>query len=241
MQLQYALGCWWSDGLLWIWNSSYRFTKISTSSENFVDSTQAKQVDIGFELKEVLLFGDVLVCTDKEKFFQVVRINKGEIQYNKRLPVDSLKLKAAAVSPDNSVILTVNKTEYTLWKWENSNSELYLKPWHTAEIPIAAVIEKFVEEQITGNDLKFNCCISDSKQAVITICKGYRIMGIYVINVHENGDVNEILHDAGKQYLFSHLLVYKSYCIGVSRHESLVAVDLKSGEICAKFDEKETF
>ncbi|XP_046857871.1 uncharacterized protein LOC124451294 [Xenia sp. Carnegie-2017] len=41
MQLNNALGCWWSDGLLWIWDGSDHLTKISTSSENFVDSTQA--------------------------------------------------------------------------------------------------------------------------------------------------------------------------------------------------------
>ncbi|XP_046857469.1 uncharacterized protein LOC124450855 [Xenia sp. Carnegie-2017] len=237
MQLKKAKGCWWSDGLLWIWDGSDHLTKISTSSENFVESTQAKHVNIGFKPKKILTFGDVLVCIDKEKFVQVVRITKGKIQYNKRLPVDSSKFKAAAVSPDNSVILTVNKTEYTLWKWRNNNNELYLKHWHTAEISITPVIEKVVREQITVNDLKFNCCINDSKQAVIAFSIGVRCMGIYVINVHENGDVNAILHDVSKFYLDSNVIVHKSYCIGASS-SSLLAVDLKNGEICAKFNER---
>ncbi|XP_046857522.1 uncharacterized protein LOC124450915 [Xenia sp. Carnegie-2017] len=236
MQLKNALGCWWSDGLLWIWDGSDHLMKISTSSENFVHSTQAKYVNIGFKPKEILTFADVLVCIDELDFVQVVRITKGEIQYNKRLPVNSSKVKAAAVSPDNSVILTVNKTEYTIWKWENNNNELYLKPWHTAEIPITAVFEDFLLEQITLNDLEFTCCISDSKQAVIAFCKDNEIMNIYVINVHESGDVNENLHYVGKFYLGSDLFVHKSYCIGVSLG-SLLAVDLKSGEKCAEFDE----
>ncbi|XP_046857839.1 uncharacterized protein LOC124451259 [Xenia sp. Carnegie-2017] len=240
MQLKNAFGCWWSDGLLWIWDGSDHLLKMSTSSENFVDSSQAKQVNFGFEPKKILTFGDVLVCKDHKCFVQIVRITKGKIKYNKILLVDSFELKAAAVSPDNSVILTVNKTEYTLWKWGNNNYELYLKPWHTAEIPITAVIEKFVWKQITENDLEFNCCISDSKQAVITFCKGIRCKGIYVINVHENGDVNEILHDVGKLYLESNLVVHKSYCIVVS-FESLRAVDLKSGKVCAKFREGDYF
>ncbi|XP_046858141.1 uncharacterized protein LOC124451528 [Xenia sp. Carnegie-2017] len=237
MQLKNALGCWWSYGLLWIWDGSDHLMKISTSSENFVESTQAKHVNIGFKPKKILTFGDVLVCTDKEKFVQVVRITKGEIQYNKRLPVHSSKVKAAAVSPDNSVILTVNKTEYTIWKWENNKNELYLKPWYTAEIPITSFIEKFVPKQVTVKDLELNCCISDSKQAVIAFCQYTKIRGIYVINVHENGDVNEILHDVSGYLLESNLIVHKSYCIGV-RHMSLVARDLKSGEVCAKFEER---
>ncbi|XP_046862700.1 uncharacterized protein LOC124456254 [Xenia sp. Carnegie-2017] len=237
MQLKDALGCWWSDGLLWIWDGSDHLMKISTSSENFVASTQAKHVNIGFKPEEFLTFGDVLVCIDEEKFVQVVRITKGEIQYNKRLPVDSSEIKAAAVSPDNSVILTINETEYTLWKWGNNNNELYLKPWHTAEIPITAVIEKFVKEQEAVNDLEFNCCISDSKQAVIAFCKDINFMVIYVINFHENGDVNEILHDVSKYLLSSDLIIHKSYCIGVFNW-SLVAVDLKSGKICAEFNER---
>ncbi|XP_046857741.1 uncharacterized protein LOC124451156 [Xenia sp. Carnegie-2017] len=234
MQLKDALVCWWSDGLLWIWDDSDHLTKIPTSSENFVDSTKAKHVNIGFKPKKILTFGDVLVCIDEQDFVQVVRITKGKIQYNKRLPVDSSKFKAAAVSHDNSVILTVNKTEYTLWKWGNNNNELYLKPWHTAQIPITALIEKIGPQQITVNDLKFNCCISDSKQAVITFSKDIKSMGIYVIDVHENGDVNAIMHDVSKYFLVSNLVVHKSYCIGV-RGRLLVAVDLKSGEICAEF------
>ncbi|XP_046857923.1 uncharacterized protein LOC124451357 [Xenia sp. Carnegie-2017] len=244
MQLKNALGCWWSDGLLWIWDGSDHLMKISTSSENFVNSTQAKHVNIGFKPEEILTFGDVLVCIDEEKFVQVVRITKGEIQYNKRLPVHSSKFKAAAVSPDNSVILTVNKTEYTLWKWGNNNNELYLKPWHTAEIPIIAVIEKFLPQQITVNDLMFDCYISDSKQAAITFSDGFKCMNIYVINFHENGDVNAIMHDVSKYYLESDLVVHKSYCIGVVEWlfgRSLVAVDLKSGEKCAAFDGHVTF
>ncbi|XP_046862672.1 uncharacterized protein LOC124456232 [Xenia sp. Carnegie-2017] len=236
MQLKNALGCLWSDGLLWIWDGSDHLMKISTSSENFVDSTQAKYVNIGFKPKKILTFGDVLVCIDKEKFVQVVRITKGEIQYNKRLPVDSSKFKEAAVSPDNSVILTVNKTEYTLWKWGNNINELYLEPWHTAEIPITAIIEKFVPQQVTVNDLKFNCFISDSKQAVIAFCNGFRCKGIYVINVHENGDVNEIFHDVSEYYLRSNLIVCKCYCIGEC-FGSLFAVDLKSGKVCVQFKE----
>ncbi|XP_046862680.1 uncharacterized protein LOC124456240 [Xenia sp. Carnegie-2017] len=235
MQLKNAKGCWWSDGLMWIWDGSDHLMKISTSSENFVDSTQAKHVNIGFEPKKILTFGDVLVCIDELDFVQVVRIIKGEIQYNKRLHVDCSKFKAAAVSPDSSVILTVNKTEYTLWEWGNNSNELYLKQLHTTEIPITAVIEKLVQEQINLNDLKFNCCISDSKQAVIAFCKDTIIMGIYVINFQENGDVNAILHDVSKYLLDSDLIIHKAYCIGASG--GLVAVDLRSGKVCAKFNE----
>ncbi|XP_046857773.1 uncharacterized protein LOC124451192 [Xenia sp. Carnegie-2017] len=183
MQLKDALGCWWSDGLLWIWDGSRHLTKISTSSENFVDSTQAKYVNIGFKPKEILTF------------------------------------------------------EYTLWKWGNNNNELYLKPWHTAEIPITAVIEKFLPQLITVNDLEFNCCISDNKHAAITFSEGFKNMGIYVINVHENGDVNATLHDVSKYLFLYDLIIHKSYCIGESL-ESLVAVDLKSDEVCAEFGEQ---
>ncbi|XP_046845960.1 uncharacterized protein LOC124439724 [Xenia sp. Carnegie-2017] len=234
MKLKNALGCWWSDGLLWIWDGSDHLMKISASSENFVDSTQAKHVNIGFKPNKILTFGDVLVCIDEQDFVQVVRIAKGEIQYNERFPLNGFQIKAAAVSPDNSIILTVNKTEYTLWKWGNNNNVLYLKPWHTAEIPITAVIEKFVPQQVTVNDLEFNCCISDSKQAVITFSARFECMGIYLINFHVNGDVNAILHDVSVHLLDSNPIVHKSYCIGVLEDRSLVAVDLRSCEECAK-------
>ncbi|XP_046857708.1 uncharacterized protein LOC124451122 [Xenia sp. Carnegie-2017] len=184
MQLKKAKGCWWSDGLLWIWDGSRHLTKISTSSENFVDSTQAKHVNIGFRARKILTFGDVLVCKNRKGFVRVVRITKGEIQYNKRLPVDRSKFKAAA---------------------------------------------------ITVNDLEFNCCISDSKQAAIAFSEGFECVGIYVINVQENGNVNEILHNVSLGFLKSNLVVHKSYCIGVFDWP-LGAVDLKSGKTCAEFD-----
>ncbi|XP_046857557.1 uncharacterized protein LOC124450950 [Xenia sp. Carnegie-2017] len=241
MQLKNALGCWWSDGLLWIWDGSDHLTKISTSSENFVDSTHTKQLNIGFEPEEILSFGDVLVCINKEKFVQVVRMTKGEIQYNKRLPVDSFQIKAAAVSPDNSVILTSNKTEYTLWKWGNNNNELFLKPWHTAELPKTSFIEKFVQKERTLTRLKVRCFLSDSNQAVIAFSfqDGFhdRRTGIYVINVHKNNDVSTIWHSID-EFLWSSRIVHKSYFIGQS-FGTLYVVDLNSGEICTKFDEKD--
>ncbi|XP_046857550.1 uncharacterized protein LOC124450947 [Xenia sp. Carnegie-2017] len=234
MQLEYAIGCWWSDGLLWIWDGSDHLTKISTSSENFVDSTQTKRISIGFEPKEILTFGDVSVCIHEERFVQVVRITKGKIQYNKRLPVDCSKVKAAAVSPDNSVILTVNKTEYTLWKWRNNNNVLYLKPRHTAKIPITSFIEKFAQEQITETRLKFRCSVSDSNQAVIAFTledDNYnQSTAVYVINVHKNNDVSTILHVG--YFFWSSTIIHKSYFIGES-YGFLVAVDLNSGKQCA--------
>ncbi|XP_046857320.1 uncharacterized protein LOC124450722 isoform X2 [Xenia sp. Carnegie-2017] len=240
MQLKNALGCWWSDGLLWIWDGSDHLMKISTSSENFVDSTQAKHVTIGFKPKKILTFADVLVCIDELDFVQVVRITKGEIQYNERLPVDSFQIKAAAVSLDNSVILTVNKTEYTLWKWENNNNELYLKPWHTAKLLKTCFIEKFVQEQRTVTSLKVSCCMSDSNQAVIAFFfqKGTCILesGLYVINVHKNNYVSMTwlnILDVIDGFLLLSTFLHKSYYIGKYRN-LLVAVDLKSGKICAK-------
>ncbi|XP_046849881.1 uncharacterized protein LOC124443403 [Xenia sp. Carnegie-2017] len=232
-----AKGCWWSDGLLWIWDGSDHLMKISTSSENFVVSTQAKRVNIGFKPKKILTFGDVLVCKDHKGFVQVVRITKGVIQYNKRLPVNSFEFKAAAVSPDNSVILTANKTEYTLWKWGNDNNELYLEPWHTAEMPITSFGEEFDWKQRNFTYLKVSFFISDSNQAVIAFLFGdnnvYQKTGIYVINVHKNNDVSTILHNINGSLRFR-TIVHKSYFIGES-FGKMVAVDLKSGKICAEF------
>ncbi|XP_046858221.1 uncharacterized protein LOC124451658 [Xenia sp. Carnegie-2017] len=253
MQLKDAEGCWWSDGLLWIWDGSDHLMKISTSSENFVDSTQAKYVNIGFKPMEILTFGDVLVCKDYKGFVQVVRITKGEIQYNKRLPVDSFELETAAVFPDNSAILTVKEKEYTLWKWGNNSNEFYLESWHTAEIPITALIEEIDVERITENDLEINCGISDSKQAVIVISfrgdlrfqnidDDYSIndydylrdlTGIYVIKVHENNDVSGILHTIDRIYS-SITIIHKSYYIGEDDYR-LFAAELCDGEICAEF------
>ncbi|XP_046857842.1 uncharacterized protein LOC124451264 [Xenia sp. Carnegie-2017] len=157
MPLKDAFGCWWSDGLLWVWDGSDHLTKISTSSEKFVHSTQAKQVNIGFKPLRFLAYGDVLVCIDKE--------------------------------------------------------------------------------ERTINDVRFNCYFtSDSKKLVILICGDYfEKMGIYVINLHEKGDVNAILHIVNKDFDIFEQFVHKSYCIGQSSDCSLMAVDLKSGEICAEF------
>ncbi|XP_046857481.1 uncharacterized protein LOC124450858 [Xenia sp. Carnegie-2017] len=243
MQLKKAKGCWWSDGLLWIWDGSDHLTKISTSSEIFVDSTQAKHVNIGFKPKKILTFGDVLVCKDRKGFVQVVRITKGEIQYKKRLPVARSKFKAAAVSPDNSVILTVNKTEYTLWKWGNENNELYLEPWHTAEIPVTSFYEEFFQKHINVRCLRVRCFISDSNQAVIQcdIKLGYykKTLGIYVINMLKNNDVSAIWHYI-RGCFWSSTIVHKSYFIGAEYDSvrKLYAVDLKSGEKSSFYDEE---
>ncbi|XP_046857480.1 uncharacterized protein LOC124450857 isoform X2 [Xenia sp. Carnegie-2017] len=227
IQLKNALGCWWSDGLLWIWDGSDHLMKISTSSENFVDSTQAKYVNIGFKPVEILTFADVLVCIEEEKFVQVARITKGEIQYNKRLPVDSSEFKAAAVSPDNSVILTVNKTEYTIWKWRNNNNELYLEPWKIHFIDDVLILGASL-----FSDVSFNCFISDNKQAVVTMNFSDDDLLFYLID--ENGDAN-LIDKLMDTFYGVDEIVHKSYCIGKSFDGALIAADLKKEKIFAKF------
>ncbi|XP_046848329.1 uncharacterized protein LOC124441898 [Xenia sp. Carnegie-2017] len=227
-KMKNALGCWWSNGLLWMWDGSEYFWKISMSSNCFGDK-KVKHVYIGFKPKEFLTFGDVLVCIDQENVVQVVRIANGEIRYNKCLPIDSFDCKVA-VSPDNSVILSVNKTKFTIWKWRNTDDELYLEAWHTAEIP---EIPENSYPKVSVEDFRYNCNFTnDSKQAVLFLSYETIRNAVCLIDVHSTGNVSAVLSYLGDS-ISDVLFVYKSYCIGKNDYGFITALDLKSGEKCA--------
>ncbi|XP_046849717.1 uncharacterized protein LOC124443228 [Xenia sp. Carnegie-2017] len=228
-KMEDTLGCWWSNGLLWMWDGSNYLKKISMSSNCFADA-EVKYVYIGFKPKDFLTFGDVLVCIDQENVVRVVRITNGEIQYNKCLPIDSFDCRVA-VSPDNSVILSVNKTKFTIWKWRNTDDELYLEAWHTAETPEIPV-ESYLG--ISVEDFRYNCSFTnDSKQAVLFLSPNVFHYFFCLIDVHSTGNVSAVLSTEG-DYLNDVLFVYKSYCIGIDEFGYLTALDLRSGKKCAE-------
>ncbi|XP_046850511.1 uncharacterized protein LOC124443991 [Xenia sp. Carnegie-2017] len=230
MQLDDALGCWWSNGLLWIWDGSDHLAKILTSSDSFVESAGLEMINIGFKPKNILTFGDVLVCIDLENVVRVVRIINGEIQYNERLPIDNSKFKAA-VSPDNSVILTVcrkKSIQISVWKWQNCESTV-LKNVHINEILAPR------QTDIT----RFNVCLtSDGKKVVLVlvffeISDSHRATAFFrnfLIDVHSNGDPKPF----SDRIVFNTeiLLASESYCVGKNIIDGLVAVHFENGQEC---------
>ncbi|XP_046849609.1 uncharacterized protein LOC124443124 [Xenia sp. Carnegie-2017] len=228
-KMKNALGCWWANGLLWMWDGSDYLWKISMSSNCFAD-TEVKYVYIGFKVKTILTFGDVLVCIDQENVVRVVRITNGEIQYNKCLPIDSFDCKVA-VSPDNSTILSVNKTKFTIWKWRNTEDELYLEAWHTAEVPEIPVKTYL---KVSVEDFLYNCNFTnDSKQAVLFLSPKATYHAFCLIDVHSTGNVSAVLSFKG-DCLNDVFFVYKSYYIGINTFCCLTALDLKTGKQCAE-------
>ncbi|XP_046850513.1 uncharacterized protein LOC124443992 [Xenia sp. Carnegie-2017] len=231
MQLDEALGCWWSNGLLWIWDGSDHLAKVLTSSDYFVESAGLEMINIGFKPKNILTFGDVLVCIDLENVVRVVRIINGEIQYNERLPIDNSEVKAA-VSPDNSVILTVcrkNSIQISVWKWQNCESTV-LKNVHINEIP--------VPEQT--DIIRFNVCLtSDGKKVVLVlhlfeISDSHRATTFesnFLIGVHSNGDIDHFSNRI-VSLPTDILLASESYCVGKNIKDGLVAVHFENGQEC---------
>ena len=115
LQLKSVGACWWSDGLLWIYDACASLLKIPISNNGTLDSSGAQKVEIDWKPRKFLTFSDVLIFIDQENSVNVARIVNGELQYVEKIPVDDSSI-CAAVSPSNSVILTTNFKTFHVWK-----------------------------------------------------------------------------------------------------------------------------
>ena len=171
LQLNSAGACWWSDGLLWIYDACASLVKIPISNNGTLDSSGAQKVEIDWKPRKFLTFSDVLIFIDQEDSVNVARIVNGELQYVEKIPVDDSSI-CAAVSPSNSVILTANFKTFHVWK-ENQAFRPHWRVSNTGELPDFSRYDipgKPFDSTVFIENNRSNCCITtDGTRGVLSL------------------------------------------------------------------------
>ena len=232
--LMLAKGCWWAEGLFLI--SDDELVKIPIRNGQTLDPSGAQRVLINWIALKMFTFSDVLIFLGKDLSTNVARIKTCELQYVEKLPVNNDAYsftQCAAVSPCNSVILTVNWTTFHVWKEDQSSQPLHWKASSTGNLFDALGINECKEDK---TQLLFEgyckCAItSDSSRGVLAVCLSSR----YYILVDLNSKTTTWIRST-RNATMDMFSVGNSYCITVFKGDGdLVVEELTNGKVVAKW------
>ena len=165
LELNGAGACWWTDGLLWIFDDGASLFKIPISKEGNLDSTSAKEVKIDPKPARLLTFSDILIFIDQKSTVNIARIVNGYLQYVEKFSADTSL--CAAVSPCSPVILTATCETFCVWK-ENLASSPHWIVSNTGglpDLPFEKDSPPFLLE-----DTWVECCITtDGSRGVLAL------------------------------------------------------------------------
>ena len=235
-----AVGCWWSESLLWIYDGG--LVKISISNGRTLNPSSARREKINWKPTKLLTFSDVLVFIDQENSANVARIKDGELQYVEKLPVDK-SIICAAISPCNSIILTASSETFHVWKEDQTSQPLHWVASNTGEL-LDILRKKDSEgedsQPLVRENVCCKCCItSDGTTGLLALSFGEYSPRSCIILV----DLNSKIRTLPKVIRCSTQVVNQdvfyagnSYCIGLNQHGGdLVAEKLADGEVVAEW------
>ena len=225
LPLKSISACWWSDGLLWMYDGSVSLFKITISNTGTLAS-DAQEIQIDWKPSKLLTFSNVLIFIDQKNSVNVARIVKGKLQYIEKFSVDNSSI-SAAVAPSNSVILTVTFNTFSVWK-ENQSSCPHWVVLNIKELP----------DCLRENaDLK--CCITtDGSRGVLA---SFPVRYIVVVEL-ESSKMLQVIRSSTTLVDIASFYVGNSYCIGVNRiGGSLVAETLSNGKVVAEWSKLREF
>ena len=235
--LKRAVGCWWSESLLWIYDGG--LVKIPISNERTLDSSSVRIKEIHWEPRKLLTFSDVLIFIDQEKSVNVARIKNGELQYVETFPVDN-PILCAAVLPCNSIIVMASSKTFHVWKEDQTSQPLHWVASNTGEI--------LDFSRLKGSEARVYCECSitrDSTKGVLALYfqkRGIKIVtgvSYYLILVDLNSKIQtRVIPSIFKSISeLSKIYAGNSYYIVVD-HDSplLVAVKLATGEYIGEWN-----
>ena len=226
LQLKSTSACWWSDGLLWMYDGSVSLFKITISNTGTLAS-DAQEIQIDWKPSKLLTFSNVLIFIDQKNSVHIARIVKGKLQYVEKFPVDNSSIRAAAVAPSNSVILTVTFNTFSVWK-ENQSS---CPHW------VALNIKELPDCLRENADLK--CCITTDGSRGVLVSFPVRYI---VVGELESSAMLQVIRSSTTLVDIASFYVGNSYCIGVNQiGGSLVAETLSNGKIVAEWSKLREF
>ena len=225
--LECAEGCWWSKGLLWVYNGG--LVKIPISNERTLELARPQRVQISWKATKMLTFSDVLIFLDQNNSVNVARIRAGELQSVEKLPVDNAMIQCAAVSPCYSVILTASSTTFYVLKgqspqplhWMALNTGKYSDVLDTNDCG-SGNGQLLVPEKVGCN-----CAITmDGKKGVLTLSFDSKC---YLILVDLNSRATTCIRSSAEIATMDFFFVGNLYCIAVNNLGGAVVVEELSG------------
>lgn len=240
LRLKNASACWWSDGLLWIYDDSASLFKIPISNKGTLAS-DAQEVQIGCKPTKLLTFSNVLIFIDQENSVNVARIVNGKLRYMEEFPVDNSSISAAVV-PSIGVILTASFNTFCVWK-ENQVSPPHWTVSSSGLLPDRLRTQDNVggdSSRVVTENVAWKCCITtDGRRGVLTsFPKCYRIVVVEL----ESSKILQVIRSSTILVDIDSFYAGNSYCIGVCEiGGSLVAETLTDGKIVAEWDKLREF
>jgi WD40 repeat protein len=226
-----AVGCWWSESLLWIYDGD--LVKIPIFNGRTLDASGVRRVEIDWKPRKLLTFSDVLIFIDQENSVNVARIKNGELQYVEKLPIDN-PILCVAVSPCNSIILMASsKLTFHVWKEDQTSQS---RPFHWVASNTGKLLN-FPRMKGGKENVYCKCCITtDSTKGVLALHfdgrHNHEVIYLLVdLNSKSTTRMITYMPEAITEYHFGN-----SYCIAVDHVRSLlVAVKLGTGEHVAEW------
>jgi WD40 repeat protein len=233
-----AVGCWWSESLLWIYDGG--LVKIPISNGQILNPSSARREKINWKPTKLLTFSDVLVFIDQENSANVARIKDGELQYVEKLPVDK-SIICAAISPCNSIILAASSETFHVWKEDQTLQPLHWVASNTGEL--LDILRKKDGEgdnshPSVGQKVCCKCCITnDGATGLLALSFGEYSCCIILVDLNsEIMTLPKVIRSPTQVVNRDVFYAGNSYCIGLKQlGVDLVAEKLADGEVVAEW------
>ena len=234
LKLNGAGACWWTDGLLWIFDDGASLFKIPISKEGNLASTSAKEVKIDPKPAKLLTFSDILIFIDQKSSVNIARFVNGYLQYVEKFSADTSL--CAAVSPCSSVILTATCKTFRVWR-ENLASRPHWTVSNTGKLPDLSC-EKYSLPFLL-EEIRVKCCITtDGTRGVLALFPARYIVLVEL----ESSRILRLITSSVPLEKTDCFYAGNSYCIGANQHGgSLVAETLTNGKIVAEWNKLRIF
>ena len=235
-----AVGCWWSESLLWIYDGG--LVKIPISNGQILNPSSARREKINWKPTKLLTFSDVLVFIDQENSANVARIKDGELQYVEKLPVDN-SIICAAISPCNSIILAASSETFHIWKEDQTSQPLHWVASNTGEL-LDILRKKDGEgdnsQPSVGQKVCCKCCITnDGATGLLALSFGEHSARCCIILIDLNSEIMtlpKVIRSPTQVVNQDVFYAGNSFCIGLNQlGGDLVAEKLADGEVVAEW------
>ena len=234
LELNGAGACWWTDGLLWIFDDGASLFKIPISKEGSLAASSAKEVKIDPKPAKLLTFSDILIYIDQKSSVNIARFVNGYLQYVEKF--SAYTSLCAAVSPCSSVILTATCETFRVWK-ENLASRPHWIVSNTGELPDLSC--KKDSPPFLLEETRVKCCITtDGTRGVLALFPARYIVVVEL----ESSRILRLITSSVPLEETDWFYAGNSYCIGANQHGgSLVAETLTNGKIVAEWNKLRIF
>lgn len=244
LPLTCAQSCWWSEGSFWIFYGG--IAKFPVVDRRTIQASEGEMLKFDWKptIARLLTFSDVLIFIDENNSTNVVRIVDDELQRVQTLAVSGLV--CAAVSPDNSIVLTATSKKFQVWRQEIQTA---CPPHWVSSVagslpdlsyPIEAVQH---DRDLVEYGFRGECCINNTI-GVLGLCAWKKISSStishsarIVFNL-SSGEIMKIIEGSPS---FEKTCLYTSncyYCFAGYEYEPIIVFNLEDSEVVASIQRR---